>query len=131
MINAAPAAAKPGAEFDRVAAFVVSCRFWRWRMTGGHLPLARMVTEHVDSHRAPDVVLATSMTNLPALLAHTRVALSDVPVVLYMHENQLTYIDRGKPAWFFQIPPSKAICAQSRHRFITRAPAFTAGHPYR
>ena len=36
-------------------------------------------------------LLATSMTNLPAFLALTRRELGGVPVVLYMHENQLTY----------------------------------------
>jgi glycosyltransferase involved in cell wall biosynthesis len=39
----------------------------------------------------PDLLLATSMVNLPAFYALLRRELTGVPAVLYMHENQLTY----------------------------------------
>ena len=47
----------------------------------------------VAAGEKPDVVLATSMVNLPAWLAllPRRPRLARVPCVLYMHENQLTY----------------------------------------
>jgi glycosyltransferase involved in cell wall biosynthesis len=58
---------------------------WKWRMRGAALTLARQVT------RPPDVVLASSLLDLAAFLGHARRVLGDVPVLLYMHENQLTY----------------------------------------
>jgi len=65
--------------------------FWKWRMQGGALELAQQAAAALASGSRPDVLLATSMTHLPAFLALTRRELGSVPAVLYMHENQLTY----------------------------------------
>lgn len=65
--------------------------FWKWRMQGGHVLLARKLEAEATNHGPFDLVLATSMTNVPALLGHARHVLGSIPVVLYMHENQLTY----------------------------------------
>ncbi len=66
-------------------------RFWKWRMQGGAIDLAAQIQAELASG-PPDLILATDMTNLAAWLALSRRTLpSDVPVVLYMHENQLTY----------------------------------------
>jgi glycosyltransferase involved in cell wall biosynthesis len=65
--------------------------FWKWRMQGGALTLATQINALVEQWGRPDVVLVSDMVHLPALLGFTRDALRDVPVVLYMHENQLTY----------------------------------------
>ena len=66
-------------------------RFWKWRMQGAALTLATELTDQVSAHGSPDVLLASSMTNLPSLLGLVRRDLGDPAVVLYMHENQLTY----------------------------------------
>ena len=58
---------------------------------GGALELAEQAKAALATGQRPDVLLATSMTNLPAFLALTRRELGGVPAVLYMHENQLTY----------------------------------------
>ncbi len=58
---------------------------WKWRMRGGAITLAHQVTSR------PDVLLASSLLDVPSFLGHARSMLGDVPVVLYMHENQLTY----------------------------------------
>ena len=58
---------------------------------GGALELAEQAKVALATGSRPDVLLATSMTNLPAFLALTRRELGGVPTVLYMHENQLTY----------------------------------------
>jgi glycosyltransferase involved in cell wall biosynthesis len=60
-------------------------RFWKWRMFGAATALGRQVD------RPHDVVLATDMLDLPALLGRARRHLSDAKAVLYMHENQVTY----------------------------------------
>jgi glycosyltransferase involved in cell wall biosynthesis len=74
-----------------VALLTLPARFWKWRMHGGAATLAQKLREQVLGDDRPDVVLATDMVNLPAFLGLTRDLLSDVPVALYCHENQLTY----------------------------------------
>jgi glycosyltransferase involved in cell wall biosynthesis len=65
--------------------------FWKWRMQGASLELAEQALTRVHAGERPDVLMATSMTNLPAFFGLTRRTLGNVPTVLYMHENQLTY----------------------------------------
>ncbi len=72
-------------------------RFWKWRMQGGAVRLARRIRELLATGYQPDILLATDMVHLPVLTG----LLSDVlpPAVvkiLYMHENQLTYPVQGK-----------------------------------
>lgn len=69
-------------------------RFWKWRMQGGARALAAQAVTLLDAPHAslPDVILATDMVNLPAWLGLMRRRLPPAtPVLLYMHENQLTY----------------------------------------
>jgi glycosyltransferase involved in cell wall biosynthesis len=65
--------------------------FWKWRMQGGALELVRQARALLASGERPDLLLATSMVNVPAFTGLLRRELGGVPVVLYMHENQLTY----------------------------------------
>ena len=65
--------------------------FWKWRMQGAALTLAREIDALVADWGRPDVLVAGDMVHLPALLGLARDALAGVPVVLYLHENQLTY----------------------------------------
>jgi glycosyltransferase involved in cell wall biosynthesis len=75
----------------RVRLLAMDGRFWKWRMQGGALELARQAAALLAAGERPDILLATSMVNLPAFLALTRRTVGRLPVVLYMHENQLTY----------------------------------------
>lgn len=64
---------------------------WKWRMQGGHVTLAPQV-EAATAERGPfDVVLASSMTDVAGLVGIARRALAGARVVLYLHENQLTF----------------------------------------
>lgn len=63
-------------------------RFWKWRMHGGAVTLAR---RFLEDNFEPDIVLATDMLDLTTLLSLTRHRTSQIPVGIYMHENQLTY----------------------------------------
>jgi glycosyltransferase involved in cell wall biosynthesis len=63
-------------------------RFWKWRMQGGAVTLARQAQALKDR---PDMLLATDMLNLPVFLTLAGPAFADLPVALYFHENQLTY----------------------------------------
>lgn len=65
----------------------ISERYWKWRLHGGSLTLAR------DSESIPvevDLILASSMTDLSAFLSLTNPRFAHTPVAMYMHENQLT-----------------------------------------
>lgn len=65
--------------------------FWKWRMQGGFVTLAHQVRRIIEGAGRADVILASSMTNLPGLLGAARDVLHGTPAALYMHENQLTY----------------------------------------
>ncbi|MYF63849.1 MAG: DUF3524 domain-containing protein [Rhodothermaceae bacterium] len=69
----------------------MAARFWKWRLQGGAQTLARKCRQLVESGFTPDVILASSMVNIPAFLALSRKYIGNVPVVYYLHENQLTY----------------------------------------
>lgn len=45
-------------------------RFWKWRMHGAHLTLADDAAEVLDG--PPDVILASSMMNVPAFIGAAR-----------------------------------------------------------
>lgn len=63
-------------------------RFWKWRMQGGAVTLARKAQA---LERQPALILASDMLNLPVFLVLGGSRLASVPVALYFHENQLTY----------------------------------------
>jgi glycosyltransferase involved in cell wall biosynthesis len=71
-----------------VRIFALPGRFWKWRMHGGAVTLAR---DYNESGFNADIVLATDMLDVTTFLALTRRRTADLPVALYMHENQLTY----------------------------------------
>ncbi len=66
-------------------------RHWRWRMDAAAVPLSEQARRQITLHGPPDVVFASDMLDLPSFLALMRPVLAEVPVVLYFHENQLTY----------------------------------------
>ncbi len=66
-------------------------RFWKWRMQGAALTLAEQAADVAAAAGPPDLVLASSMTDLPAFLGLARRHVGAARTVVYMHENQLTY----------------------------------------
>ena len=71
-----------------VSLLTLPARHWKWRMHGGAVTLARRLLEEGHS---PDLILTTDMLDVSTFLALTRPHTARIPVVLYMHENQLTY----------------------------------------
>jgi glycosyltransferase involved in cell wall biosynthesis len=63
-------------------------RFWKWRMHGGAVTLAR---RFLEEEYKPDLILVTDMLDLTTFLSLTRHHTSQIPSGIYMHENQLTY----------------------------------------
>lgn len=66
-------------------------RFWKWRMHGAFLTLAREVAGRIHDDGVPDVVLASSMFDVAAFAGATRSGLAGVPIAVYFHESQFTY----------------------------------------
>ncbi len=63
---------------------------WKWRMRHGPVCLAeRLRAEHEGGRW--DVLFCSDMLDLAEFLGHARRSLTDVPTVVYFHENQLTY----------------------------------------
>lgn len=67
-------------------------RFWKWRMQGGTMELATQTKALLTSDNLPDLIITTDMVNLPTWLGLVRHYLpATIPILHYMHENQLTY----------------------------------------
>ncbi|MEM9990680.1 MAG: DUF3524 domain-containing protein [Bacteroidota bacterium] len=60
-------------------------RYWKWRMHGGAVTLAKAFLELPD---LPDLIVVSDMLDVTVFKALTQ---TKVPIVLYFHENQLTY----------------------------------------
>ena len=63
-------------------------RHWKWRMHGGAVTLARAF---LAQEQRPDLIIATDMLDLTTFLALTRPHTGEIPVALYVHENQFAY----------------------------------------
>jgi glycosyltransferase involved in cell wall biosynthesis len=74
-----------------IRAVTMADRFWKWRMQGGAVTLAAKARELHTEGFHPDVLFASDLVNVPAFLALTRDLFAATPVILYFHENQLTY----------------------------------------
>ncbi len=71
-----------------IRCFTLPGRYWKWRMHGGAVSLAKQV---LDTEVVPDCLVATDMLDLATFAGLVVKRWPRVPLVLYMHENQLTY----------------------------------------
>ncbi len=63
--------------------------YWKWRMHGGAITLAKMFNQHIKNNGHPDLIMVTDMLNLPVFESFANI--EDLPVISFFHENQLTY----------------------------------------
>lgn len=123
-----------------VSLIALEGRFWKWRMQGGPVTLAAEIADHVAAGGRPDVILASSMTDLAGVLGIARHTLGAVPTVLYMHENQLTYplSPRDDPDATYAMIQWKSMAAADlvgfnsefhRHAWFTALPGFLGRFP--
>lgn len=63
-------------------------QFWKWRMHGGAVTLAKMFN---NMDWKPDLILSTDMLDLTTFLALTRKKSKNIPIAIYFHENQISY----------------------------------------
>jgi len=61
---------------------------WKWRMHGGAITLANLFMENSNSF---DLILCSDFLNLPVFKALCSEKLNHTPIVMYFHENQLSY----------------------------------------
>jgi glycosyltransferase involved in cell wall biosynthesis len=67
-------------------------RFWKWRMHGGAVSLAKQFNNYCDSTSIPiDLILASDMLDVSTFLGLSRDKTFNIPIAMYFHENQLTY----------------------------------------
>ena len=74
-----------------VEVFGLPATHWKWRLQGGHVSLAPSIGSSTDTRGRFDGVMASSMTNVAALMGLCRGSLGGARVAVYMHENQLTF----------------------------------------
>lgn len=102
----------------QVSCLTMPGRFWKWRMHGGAVALAR---RFLASSLAPDVILATDMLDVTTFLALTRGRSSTARVAIYFHENQLSYpwpaedrdVQRGRDVHYGFINYTSALTADA------------------
>ena len=66
----------------------LSGNYWKWRMHGGAVTLAK---KFLESGAKPDPLLVTDMLDLTTFLALTRQKTARLPAAIYFHENQICY----------------------------------------
>ena len=100
-------------------------RFWKWRMHGGAITLAR---RFMAQKAEPDLLIATDMLDLTTFLALTRQKTVRLPTAVYMHENQLTY---PLPQNGHTGPMRRQLGERDRHyAFINVASMLAADHVF-
>lgn len=73
----------------RITSLTLPPRFWKWRMRGAAVWFADILNRMPDP--AVDLLLVTGFLNVSDLRGMLAPPLDQVPLLLYMHENQLTY----------------------------------------
>jgi glycosyltransferase involved in cell wall biosynthesis len=71
-----------------VVLLTMPAQFWKWRMQGSAVTLARLASER---DLTADVILASDMIDLATFRALTMSRFGNTPTALFFHESQLTY----------------------------------------
>ena len=61
---------------------------WKWRMHGGAITLAN---EFMKYKKKIDLIICSDFLNLPVFKAICKNQIIDIPIIMYFHENQLSY----------------------------------------
>ncbi len=72
----------------RITSLTLPARFWKWRMRGSAMLFADQINEQKQD---VDLFIATDYLNVADMKGMLNTPYHRVPVLLYMHENQLTY----------------------------------------
>jgi len=91
-------------------------RFWKWRMRASAAVFADQLNEMVDP--LPELIFATGFMNVADLRGLLRPPLDRVPVILYMHENQMTYPLSPQEEFDFHFGFTNIISALAAERVV-------------
>ncbi len=69
--------------------YTLPARFWKWRMRGAGVWFADLL--NAETKNPVDLIFTTGFLNVADLRGMLKPPLSGVPILLYMHENQMTY----------------------------------------
>lgn len=83
----------------QVDLLTLPAQFWKWRMQGGAVTMARRFAELDEK---PDLILASDMLDLSLFRALTRDSTQNIPIALYFHENQLSYPQNRRQSHGYQ-----------------------------
>ena len=72
-----------------INSMILPGRFWKWRMRGAAAWFADLINQ--GPPQAPDLIFLTGFINVADLRGLLDPPLDRTPILLYMHENQLTY----------------------------------------
>ena len=61
---------------------------WKWRMHGGAITLAN---QFLELNEKVDLILCSDFLNLPVFKSICKTKIKDIPIIMYFHENQLSY----------------------------------------
>jgi len=61
---------------------------WKWRMHGGAISLAN---QFLDLKQSVDLIVCSDFLNLPVFKSICSDKIKDIPIIMYFHENQLSY----------------------------------------
>lgn len=127
-----------------VELLTLSGHYWKWRMHGGGVSLARNYNDNYHDKQF-DLILVSDMLDLTTFQALTREKTHNTPFVVYFHENQLTYpwsesdrdVTAGRDNHYGFINYSSALCADKvlfnsqfhYNSFFEALPNFLKGFP--
>lgn len=88
-----PQAAESDGEALEVLVWSLPGRHWKWRMHASALSLVERMMSDWEGDWIPDGFLVTDMMDVGQFRAALPSRMRQVPIVLYFHENQLTFPD--------------------------------------
>ena len=107
-------------------------RFWKWRMHGAHVTLARDFETEVERNGPVDAVVGSSMLTGAGFVGLARRSLGEAAFIIYMHENQLGYPLSPRDNADLSYPminwTSMAVADLARLRWLRTSAARSAGH---
>lgn len=138
-----PDAAALAGDSLEVRSWSLPGRHWKWRMHQAGMTLAERMVADVGEGWVPDAFLVTDMMDVGQFRAALPARLRSIPVVLYFHENQLTFPDhpeRPPKEWdrhYAFMNLSSALLADAvwfnseyhRRVFLEAVPGFVKGLP--
>jgi len=88
-----PLAARSDGDELEIRVWSLPGRHWKWRMHASALTLVDRMMQDIGSDWVPDAFLVTDMMDVGQFRAALPARLRHIPVVVYFHENQLTFPD--------------------------------------